>query len=153
MNYIAGFLLLVSGNELETFWAIIRLFKKYSFEEIYVDGFPKLQELSYEFMRYFSPFDSEGKRIWKTKKPSNLDTTKTWKGYKWRVAKVLQKFEQLNIMNELWIHKWILTLMVQGLPLNYCLRCWDYIITEGLEDGLLRTISTVCYYLYDIMYV
>lgn len=110
MNYVMGFILLVSGgNELETFWFFVSLLegnKKHfqpGLQQFYTEGFP----LYYQFVEHFDG-------MFETQLP-NLKA----------------HFDDLDYYGPVWLQKWFITLFLYSFPLTYCLRIWDNILAEG----------------------
>ncbi|CAD8116956.1 unnamed protein product [Paramecium sonneborni] len=108
MNFIAGFLLLVSGgDEYYSFQCLVTLF-----------AHPK-------FMLYFN-YDSKFQLLGFLE----FITQKLLLKYQPQLYKHLNS--QLKFPESFWLTKIILTLFLYNLQLQYCLRIWDYIIVEGI---------------------
>ncbi|CAD8197053.1 unnamed protein product [Paramecium pentaurelia] len=108
MNFIAGFLLLVSGgDEYYSYQCLITLLSH-----------PK-------FMLYFnydSNFQLLGFLEFITQKQLQIHLPQLYK----------HLYSQLNYPESFWLTKIILTLFLYNFQLQYCLRFWDYIIVEGI---------------------
>jgi len=108
MNFIAGFLLLVSDiNQVDTFYLFRSLFQseKFNLRGFYIDEFPFLKLYIYQF-----------DHIFKEKLPN-----------------LKKHFEKLEVPNELWICKWIQTLYTICIPFELLVRLWDCILAKGLN--------------------
>jgi len=111
MNFIAGFLLIVSNfNELEAFYMMLSLLNytgenDFGIRGFYTMDFPLLKLYLFIFQYFF------------TKKLPAL------KAY----------FDKLDIPDELWISKWIQTLFTIVLPYDAVKRVWDFVLTNGLD--------------------
>lgn len=111
MNFITGFLLILSDyNENETLYLMLSLFSETfnnegaSIRGFYCEEFPLLKLYLYQFDFIFM------------KKLPNLK----------------KHFDTLNVPNEVWIGRWIMTLFTICLPVEFCVRLWDCIFCYGL---------------------
>ena len=110
MNFIAGFLLIVSDfNEIDSFYMLLSLFTKdfsnnFGIRGFFLNGFPLLKYYVYQFDHIFK------------KKLPNLK----------------KHFDKLEVPNELWISKWFQTLFTICMPIDLIVRIWDCIIFKGL---------------------
>lgn len=108
MNFLAGFLLLVSGgDEYYSYQCLVTLLTH-----------PK-------FMLYFnydSNFQLLGFLEFITQKLLQLHLPSLYK----------HLYRQLNYPESFWLTKIILTLFLYNFQLQHCLRFWDYIIVEGI---------------------
>ena len=124
MNLLVGFYLLVSdGNNVDCFYLLLsnfsETFKKrekynYSFRGLFSKGFPLLFFLNFIFDIIF---------------------TKT-------MSEVKNHLDEMGIPYDLWINKWIQTLFIIVLPLNWCKRVWDCIFSENIYTSTTRAGST-----------
>jgi hypothetical protein len=111
MNFIAGFLLLISDcNEVDCFYMMINLFSmtftdSFGIRGFFTEDFPLLKAYLYVFDVYFQ------------KKFPTLH----------------QHFKDLEIPDEVWISKWFQTLYTICLPLNILIRLWDCLFSTGLD--------------------
>lgn len=138
MNFLVGFLLLVSGGaEIEVFQMVECLFKQFSLQGFFEEGMEGLK-----------------KHIWITKKLIN-------KYY----PKVYLHLEQESIPDDLWLLKWLMTIFTMILPSQVLVRVWDVFLFKGLkflyrtvlgiisitqEDLLSRDSGEICTYLAEI---
>jgi hypothetical protein len=111
MNFIAGFLLLLSDfNEVDSFYMLINLFSisfsdNFGIRGFYTDDFPLLKAYLYAFDFYFHK----------------------------KCPVLFKHFKALEIPDEVWIAKWFQTLYTICLPLNVLVRFWDCLFSSGLE--------------------
>jgi hypothetical protein len=111
MNFIAGFLLLISDfNEVDSFYMLINLFSetftgKFGIRGFFTDDFPLLKAYIYVFDHCFQKF----------------------------FPKLFTHFKELEIPDEVWIAKWFQTLYTICLPLNILVRFWDCLFSSGLD--------------------
>ena len=112
MNFIAGFLLIISDfNETDTFYMMMSLFM-FTFGEdnlgirgFYINEFPLLKLYVYQFENIFAKL----------------------------MPNLKEHFDTLEVPNELWISKWFQTLFTICLPLDLLVRVWDCIFAKGLD--------------------
>jgi hypothetical protein len=117
MNFIAGFLLIVSDfNEMETFFMLLSLFSADTFNKDYynvcnygIRGFFFDDFLLLKF--YLNLFD-----YFFTKKLPLLKT----------------HFANIEMPNEVWISKWFQTMFTICMPLHAVVRLWDCILSQGI---------------------
>jgi hypothetical protein len=120
MNFIAGFLLIISDfNEIDTLHMMMSLFM-FTFGEdnlgvrgFYINEFPLLKLYVYVFEVIFNKFLPELK----------------------------QHFDKLEVPNELWISKWFQTLFTVCIPLDMLVRVWDCFLALGLDFLISISIS------------
>jgi hypothetical protein len=111
MNFIAGFLLLLSDfNEVDCFYMLLNLFSEtftenFGIRGFFTEDFPLLKAYLYAFDFFFA------------KKFPTLH----------------KHFKNLEIPDEVWIAKWFQTLYTICLPLNILVRFWDCLFSSGLE--------------------
>lgn len=106
MNFVAGFLLLVSGgNEVEVFYLFEDLLLESKLAGLYSMGFPYLRKLQYLF-----------KRCLVHSQPS-----------------LSQHFEQNGLSDDSWVIKWMLSLYTAVLPMPLVLRVWDHFLAVGVK--------------------
>ena len=113
MNFIAGFLLIVSGfREEECFWCFSLLMNNYIYhdrlrikgmEGLYSNYFPLLQIMNDLFIIIVTQHNPELKA----------------------------HFDHLGVSELMYFSKWSLSIFLYSLPLKYCLRIWDYVLAEG----------------------
>lgn len=117
MNFVIGFLLLVSGgDEIDTFWAFLQLVKRSKF--LMIGLFTEDMQLL-KFMEYL-----------------------TEQFVKKEMPKFYNKFKELEVPNSFWMTKWYMTLYLYNFPVNICLRIWDFFISEGIF-GLISIIVPI----------
>lgn len=138
MNFLVGFLLLVSGGaEIEVFQMVECLFKQFSLQGFFEEGMEGLK-----------------KHIWITKKLINK-----------YFPKVYSHLEQECIPDDLWLLKWLMTIFTMILPSHVLVRIWDVFLFKGLkflyrtvlgiisitqEELLSRDSGEICTYLAEI---
>jgi hypothetical protein len=119
MNFIAAFLLIVSGfKEEDTFKLFVSLMCNKipgdcliieGLEGLYQDNFPLLRVLQSLFMKLLEKI----------------------------IPKLKKHMQDIELPEELWLSKWLSTLFVYSLPVAHCIRIWDYMFAYGVI-GLLR---------------
>jgi len=107
MNFLAGFILLVSGGkEKESFWVFLSLLEKSSNDGLsgfYAHGFPLL-------MQYLNVFgDLFGEHL----------------------PDLRAHLEAEGFPDQLWIYKWFMSSFLYSFPLGLCIRIWDNIFARG----------------------
>lgn len=105
MNFIAGFLLLVSGGqEIETFWMFVNLIRNSDFQMsgFYENGFPLLKLYSHMFFKLLEK----------------------------RNKKLFIHLKNADLPESVWLTKWLLTGFVYTNPLEIAVRFWDYIVAS-----------------------
>ena len=110
MNFVAGFLLLISdGNEEESFqfFASMLTHSRYPLAGLYENGFPLLGIYIKSFETLFSRHLPGLK--------SHLDTH--------------------SVPCLLWLTKWLHTLFLYSFPFILCIRVWDHIISNDYNTG------------------
>jgi hypothetical protein len=111
MNFISGFILLLADfNEVDSLYMLIALFgcdfnDRFNLRGFYLNDFPLLKMYLYIFDHYFEK----------------------------RMPALRKHFEDLEIIDEIWVAKWFQTLYTINLPLNVVVRLWDCIIVYGLQ--------------------
>jgi len=102
MNFLAGFLLLVSGgNESESFGMIVAMDKKYSVMSLYEEGFPMLMFLNFVFQREFGH----------------------------ALPAVQRRIDLLKAPDTMWVARWMHTLFLNSIPLHLACRFWDFLFS------------------------
>ena len=112
MNFFVGFLLLLSeNNEEEVFWVFSILLKMpilrspdIEFEGFFVNGFPALEPSMKEFDRLAQRY----------------------------IPRLKGHLDELNYSNILWVHKWVMTLLLYSFPQSFCIRIWDSLMAFGV---------------------
>jgi len=126
MNFIAAFLLLVSGgNELEAFWMFITLAKDHRFlmMGLFESGFPLLEFYTYVFYQVLEE----------------------------ELPEVHEHIKQQGVPDPLWLYKWFLTIFVYSFPPKYVIQVWDYIMVHGLFAAIQIAIGIVKFLQKDLM--
>ena len=111
MNFVAGFLLLMSGgNEEESFHFLVNLLttskevpEMSGLRGLYKTGFPLLAKYSAIFDKAFAK----------------------------ELSSVHGHFTEAGIPPLLWLTKWIQTLSLYSFSFATCIRVWDYILSTG----------------------
>ncbi len=117
MNFVLGFLILVSGgNEIDVFWAFVQLVRrtKYLLIGVFLESMPLLS---------FLEFVTE-----------NLLEQK--------LPKFNKKFQDLGIPPASWLSKWYMTVFLYSFPVNICTRIWDFFLLEGIF-GLVKIVVPI----------
>lgn len=125
MNFIVGFLLIVSGfREEEVFWALVLLMKRRipgdvlqveGLEGLYREGFPLVDILQTLCMQV-------------------LDCV---------LPSVRRHLQSVEVPEALWLHKWHSTLFLHSFPLAHCLRIWDYVMASGTSGIVKVTVAVL----------
>ena len=111
MNFMAAFPLMISdGNEKETFWFFSALLERQK-ENICFDGLKGFYEKDFPLlMLYMKVFN---------------DLFKEW------IPELHCHFQNLGIIESLWVQKWFMTCFLYSFPLGLCIRMWDNILAFG----------------------
>ncbi len=115
MNYVAGFLLIVSrSNEEETFWALAALMKrKVPADRLGLDGVGRFYTENFPLIRVLqSLFDY-------ILELENND--------------LKHHLSSVGLPNSIWLQQWISSLFLYSFPLSYCLRFWDALLACGIS--------------------
>lgn len=116
MNFIAGFLLLVSGgSEIEVFHLMLSLFNTFSLDSFFSEGLEKLKQY-----------------VWVCKKLIEKSHPRLFK----------HLLEQ-SIPDDLWLLKWIMTLFTMNLASVVLVRIWDVLLLKGL-NYLFYVVLGIC---------
>lgn len=106
MNFVAGFLLLVSGgNEVEVFYMLEDLLLESKLAGLYSAGLPYLRKLQHVFKRSLSYTQPD----------------------------LCEHFEKNGLPDDAWVVKWILSLYTAVLPMSLVLRVWDNFLVVGVK--------------------
>lgn len=112
MNFIIGFLLLVSGgNEFEVFWMFITIARDHRF--LVMGLFEKELPLLEIYIHIFYEILEES------------------------MPNVYTHIKHHQLPDQLWLLKWFMTMFVYSFPPKYVVRIWDFI----LEQGLIGTVK------------
>ena len=127
MNFIGGFLLLISGNkEEESFWVFSNLMENYlPHDKLRIKGLESL------FQNYFPLLKVYNYLI-------GIELEK-------KCQKVKEYLEHLQFYELLWYHKWILTMFLYTFSITVCIRIWDYLLAEGFSFFIPLVIEIVKY--------
>ncbi|EER05043.1 TBC domain containing protein, putative, partial [Perkinsus marinus ATCC 50983] len=112
MNFVAGLLLLVSGEE-EAFWVFVCLMEYDGLAGFYRENFPLLG-------RYTHAFDELLAR---------------------ELPDLRDHFTEEGVQPTLYIHQWYLSLFINCLPLQTVFVLWDVIVSDGLPIILSISIA------------
>lgn len=119
MNFIAGFLLIVSDfNEIEVFYMMQSLFSTtfanhLGIRGFYTDSFPMLNFYLFLFDYFF----------------------------KETFPKLYEHFISLNLPHDAWVSKWFMTLFTICMPIPVTTKIWDCLLTFGLNFLVQFTLS------------
>lgn len=106
MNYVIGFLLMVSGSkEEEVYLFFVRLCEEFNLFEAFSEDMKELRKNMWIFDKMFEKY----------------------------FPKLYNHFCDQEITNDMWIFKWLLSFFTTSLPINVVVRVWDYIIIKGLK--------------------
>ena len=120
MNFIAGFILMMSGSrEKESFWLFCALLTKRKISEpimgglngFFSDGFPTLLKYVRVFHYLFE---------------QNMPELHA---------------HMIDIPDLLWINKWFQTCFLYSFPLGLCIRIWDNILADGTKFFFKATLG------------
>ena len=115
MNCVLALLLIVAnGNEAEAFAVYQSASKKYHWRDLYLPGFPKMWELTFQWQAVFKEKD----------------------------AAAYRGFKEVGLKEALWFTKAVLTLFAASLPLSLAVRVWDVLLAQG-ETVILRTVWAI----------
>ena len=111
MNFLAGFILMVSGGkEKESFWFFRALLEK-SYQPIPFDGLTGFYEQGFsllmQYLNVFKDLLSE------------------------QIPDLYQHFQDENLPDQVWIHKWYMSCFLYSFPMGLCIRIWDNILAHG----------------------
>ena len=124
MNFIAGFLLLVSGgNEIETFSMLEAVIYHFSLKDFFTEGMVQLKKTLADFDSLFA---------------------KSLKQLYWH-------FKVQDLSEDLWVLKWFITLFTAVLPLNLALHVWDIMMVDGVSVLPNVTICILKYFESELM--
>ena len=123
MNFIAGFLLIISGfREEEVFWVYVAImescnkwdkFKIQGMKGIYSNYFPVLQQMN-ELFRYLLVN---------------------------KLPKLRNHLDQQSISELMYFSKWVLSIFLYTFHLIYCVRIWDHFLITGHAFFLTFSLS------------
>ncbi|OMJ71582.1 hypothetical protein SteCoe_30175 [Stentor coeruleus] len=106
MNYIVGFLLLVSGSrEDEVFLLFTRLCEEFNLFDVFSEDMREIKKNLWVFDRIFEKKFNE----------------------------LFFHFNEEEVTNDMWVFKWFLSIFTTCLPINAIVRVWDFIIVKGLK--------------------
>ena len=125
MNFVAGFLLLISGGkEDETFWFLVGLLSNNHLSELHsFDPLAGLYQTSFPLLlSYLDTFD----RLLVAHLP-----------------KLKAHFDSIGMVPQLWVMKWFQTLFLYSFPFGFCIRVWDCYLAEG-RDFIFKLKLAIC---------
>lgn len=112
MNFVAGFLLIVSNfNENDVFYFLLSLFSEsfgnsqLNIRGLFCEEFPLVSLYVFLFDHYF----------------------------KLKLGNLRNHFKEINLPIEVFVSKWIQTLFTLSLPIKATIRLWDILIVKGLD--------------------
>lgn len=125
MNYVVGFMLLVSDlEEEEVFWAFIALERDRLVQDqlqicgvngMYMEGFPKMHYIMECFHAAFAEL----------------------------IPKLKLHFDRIRLIDLLWAHKWIFAFFLFSFPFSYCIRFWDYVLAHGISGSIRISLAII----------
>eukprot|EP00826_Nyctotherus_ovalis_P045577 TRINITY_DN5059_c0_g1_i19.p1 TRINITY_DN5059_c0_g1~~TRINITY_DN5059_c0_g1_i19.p1 ORF type:complete len:427 (-),score=64.44 TRINITY_DN5059_c0_g1_i19:294-1574(-) len=125
MNYLAGILLLASNsNEEEAFWAFTSLMEqKISSDKVNLGGLEQLYKRDFPLvnlmLRLFERILKEGN------------------------GELARHLSGVGLPTELWLQKWISSLFLYSFPVEYCVKFWDTMMSNGVSFFLPISIVIV----------
>lgn len=132
MNFLAAFILMLTGNQLE----------------LSLVFFTKILYLKSEF------FDTYYRSCFGSNFSLLRNYTVKFKDMIWRYEnEIYNKLEEINNDFYLWASKWIQTLFVLNFKFELAMKFWDIILSEGLDSVLVICISIVKFLEKDILKV
>ncbi|OMJ95606.1 hypothetical protein SteCoe_1033 [Stentor coeruleus] len=106
MNYIVGFLLIVSGSkEEEVFLLFTKLCEEFNLFEVFSEDMREIKKNMWVFDKIFQK----------------------------KFKELYFHFIEEEVTNDMWVFKWFLSIFTTCLPINGIVRVWDYIIVKGLK--------------------
>lgn len=115
INFVVGLLLIVSGGqEAETFAVYSALRKERDWCGLYVSGFPKVWELTYQWRVLFKQKDEA----------------------------LYRHFKAQGVVEGLWLTRCVMTLFAAALPLPLVIRLWDAMLIDD-NSFFLKTAWTL----------
>ncbi len=129
MNYLAGFLLIVSGSkEEDCFWTLVALMKrKVPGDRLEVDGLRGLYCENFPLLRIMlGLFES----VLAAENPG-----------------LKEHLRQIGLPNEIWLQQWVSSLFLYSFPVGCCVRFWDAILVHGVSFILpisCAVVDSVC---------
>lgn len=103
MNVLASVLLLARFSEEETFWALTRLMKEYSIEQMFLPGLPGVRRSIEKFNELFE----------------------------FLLPKLAKHFAKEGIESTMYLSKWFMTLYGSVLPLELVFKVWEEFLATG----------------------
>eukprot|EP01022_Parablepharisma_sp_SALTPOND_P021048 TRINITY_DN39_c0_g1_i8.p1 TRINITY_DN39_c0_g1~~TRINITY_DN39_c0_g1_i8.p1 ORF type:complete len:1537 (-),score=275.86 TRINITY_DN39_c0_g1_i8:771-5381(-) len=125
MNFIAAFLLIVSGfQEEDVFWVIVSLTRYKLFPDpLKIEGIEGLYSERFPLLRALQRLFDHVLR----------DTLPALK----------EHMESIDFSKELWLQKWISTVFLYSFPKGYCVRLWDFILGQGVSHIFTLTLAVL----------
>ena len=123
MNSLAGVLLIVSGNDLESYSLMESICFQFGGKGLFEYEFPLVVELCKEFHRVLSE----------------------------RLPEVHRFFVDIELDDNLWLTKWFMTLFSYSFHLDCVIRIWDCIFAYGLGYMINIALGLVEYIKPDMM--
>jgi hypothetical protein len=107
MNFLVGFFLLVSGGrEAEVFAFLETIYKKFQLSEVFQEDMTGLKRHLWIFDKIFEQ----------------------------KLNKLYWHFREQDVLEDLWLLKWFLTMFTVSFPVNVVVFMWDLIVLEGFES-------------------
>ena len=129
MNFLAGFILLISGfREEESFWVFVSLMENY-----FISDKLRIKGIECLFKNYF-PLLKILNHLISIQMISSHPKIKIY----------LEN--ELNFNELLWYHKWILTMFLSNFSFTSCILIWDNIVAKGFSF-IISFILTIVKYL------
>ena len=132
MNFIAAFILMFTGNQLELsllfFMKILNLQSKIfnmPFRNVFADNFILLQYYLTQFKDMMCRYEYD----------------------------IYKKLEEIDNDYFFWVSKWIQTLFVLNFKFEFAMKFWDIILSEGLDSILVISLSIVKFIENDILQI
>jgi len=123
MNFLAAFLLIISGfQEEDVFWSMVSLTnKKFPSDPLAIEGIEGLYSERLPLLRLLEKLFAHTLR----------DT----------LPAISEHLISIELGKELWLQKWISTLFLYSFSKGYCIRFWDFILTQGISQVFLLVLA------------
>merc|ERR1719324_1351564 len=116
MNFIAGFIILLSDSQEDAFFMFLQLMTVYRLSLYYYEGLPLLKLQTFQFKVLLERM----------------------------LPEIHRRFDAEGITPELYVTKWILTLFTQTLQQSdnsQVTRLWDLIVSDGIQSSVVLALA------------
>lgn len=126
MNFIVGFLLLMSGgNESDTFWVFTLLARDSEF--LFMGMFEESLPLMHVFIAIFE------------------------KKFLLVLPKLYAHFQENLLDSMMWVWKWIITVFLYSFPMEIVAKLWDYLLVNKGCSIISLSLAIAAYYEKDFI--